>query len=314
MAVFFTLKPKHRVVGRPVAGRGSSRAHAHWRRSQIGDRLLSSRQKPTSSPSRVGPVVIGHRVAIAAEAFLHGPLTLGDEVSINARVSMDGGSRPAFGSAKERASPRVRLYTRLITGSRPDRTIRSQPVRSRGIDIGGRCLDRRSGRESPMGFEIGDHAVVAHGRGGDASDVPDWTIVAGVPAAQDRRSPRSLKRASSGALAIQWRQSAGRRSVQARTMPAASPRNGRSRNDTRFHVCRKESCASKALWPRGVAVRAVVGPACHSRHVLRRALPRSSCLFVTLAVLTVASAACSSSGDGDDPGGGINNDAVYRAV
>jgi len=38
-------------------------------------------------------VVLGDRCAIAAQAFLHGPLTLGNDVSINAGVRLDGGRK-----------------------------------------------------------------------------------------------------------------------------------------------------------------------------------------------------------------------------
>jgi acetyltransferase-like isoleucine patch superfamily enzyme len=118
-------------------------------------------------------------VAIAAEVFLHGPITLGHDVSINARVSMDGG----------RAGIEVGDGTRIATGVTvfafdhgldPGAEIRSQPVRSRGIVIG---RDVWIGANAGItdGVRIGDHAVVGMGAV-VTRDVPEWAIVGGVPA------------------------------------------------------------------------------------------------------------------------------------
>jgi acetyltransferase-like isoleucine patch superfamily enzyme len=125
------------------------------------------------------PIRIGDRVTIAAEVFLHGPITLTHDVSINARVSMDGG----------RAGIEVGQGTRIATGVNvfafdhglaPSSDIRTQPVRSRGIVIG-RDVWIGAGAGITDGVRIGDHAVV--GMGAIVTrDVPDWAIVGGVPA------------------------------------------------------------------------------------------------------------------------------------
>jgi acetyltransferase-like isoleucine patch superfamily enzyme len=130
-----------------------------------------------AEPNR--PVRLGDRVAIAAEVFLHGPITLGHDVSLNARVSMDGG----------RAGIEVGDGTRIATGVSvfafdhgldPGSDIRTQPVRSRGIVIG---RDVWIGANAGItdGVRIGDHAVV--GMGAIVTrDVPEWAIVGGAPA------------------------------------------------------------------------------------------------------------------------------------
>jgi acetyltransferase-like isoleucine patch superfamily enzyme len=130
-----------------------------------------------AEPNR--PVRLGDRVAIAAEVFLHGPITLGHDVSINARVSMDGG----------RAGIEVGDGTRIATGVSvfafdhgldPGSDIRTQPVRSRGIVIG---RDVWIGANAGItdGVRIGDHAVI--GMGAIVTrDVPEWAIVGGAPA------------------------------------------------------------------------------------------------------------------------------------
>jgi acetyltransferase-like isoleucine patch superfamily enzyme len=125
------------------------------------------------------PVRLGDRVTIAAEVFLHGPITLGHDVSVNARVSMDGG----------RAGIEIGDGTRIATGVTvfafdhgldASADIRAQPVRSRGIVIG---RDVWIGANAGItdGVRVGDHAVVGMGAV-VTRDVPDWAIVGGVPA------------------------------------------------------------------------------------------------------------------------------------
>jgi acetyltransferase-like isoleucine patch superfamily enzyme len=124
-------------------------------------------------------VVLGDRCAVAAQAFLHGPLTLGDDVSINAGARLDGGRKGiTIGHGTRIASGAV-LYA-FDHGLKPDRDIKDQPVRSRGIRIG---RDVWIGANAGVtdGVTIGDHAVVAMGAV-VTRDVPDWAMVAGVPA------------------------------------------------------------------------------------------------------------------------------------
>jgi acetyltransferase-like isoleucine patch superfamily enzyme len=139
--------------------------------------FIAPEAKIFAEPHR--PVRLGDRVTIAAEVFLHGPITLGHDVSINARVSMDGG----------RAGIEVGDGTRIATGVTVfafdhgiDRAanIREQPVRSRGIVIG---RDVWIGANAGItdGVRIGDHAVVGMGAV-VTRDVPEWAIVGGVPA------------------------------------------------------------------------------------------------------------------------------------
>lgn len=122
---------------------------------------------------------IGARCSIAADAFLHGPIDLGPDVSINPRVSIDGG----------RAGVRIGSATRIATGATifafdhgldPASPIQEQPVRSVGIAIG---ADVWIGANAGItdGVVIGHHAVVGMGAV-VTRDVPEWAIVGGVPA------------------------------------------------------------------------------------------------------------------------------------
>ena len=132
-------------------------------------------------------IMVGAGSSIASHAFVHGPVVLGENVSINARVSLDGG----------RAGIEVGDDTRIATGATlvafdhgmaPDRPIREQPVRSVGIRIG---RDVWVGANAGItdGVTIGDHAVVGMGAV-VTRDVPPWCIVAGAPARPigDRRT------------------------------------------------------------------------------------------------------------------------------
>ena len=125
------------------------------------------------------PVRIGDRCAVAAQAFLHGPLTLGSDVSINAGARLDGGRKGITIGDGTRIASGAALYA-FDHGLAPDRAIRDQPVRSRGITLG---QDVWIGANAGVtdGVTIGDHAVVAMGAV-VTRDVPAWTIVAGVPA------------------------------------------------------------------------------------------------------------------------------------
>ena len=138
-----------------------------------------------AEPNR--PVRIGDRVTIAAEAFLHGPITLGDDVSINARVSMDGGRAGIRIGAGVRIATDAKLFA-FDHGIDPSDEIGRQPVRSQGITIG-RDVWIAAGAGVTDGVTIGDHAVVGMGAV-VTRDVPAWAIVAGVPARVigDRRS------------------------------------------------------------------------------------------------------------------------------
>ncbi|MCX6548297.1 MAG: acyltransferase [Acidobacteria bacterium] len=125
------------------------------------------------------PVRLGDRCAVAAQAFLHGPLTLGSDVSINAGARLDGGRKGITIGDGTRIASGAALYA-FDHGLAPDRAIRDQPVRSRGITLG---QDVWIGANAGVtdGVTIGDHAVVAMGAV-VTRDVPAWTIVAGVPA------------------------------------------------------------------------------------------------------------------------------------
>ena len=106
-------------------------------------------------------LVIGSGCAIAAEVFMHGPITLGRNVSINARANLDGGVKGIVVGDDTRIASGTTIYA-FNHGMRTDRLVREQPVTSEGIRIG---ADVWIGANAGItdGVEIGDHAVVAMG-------------------------------------------------------------------------------------------------------------------------------------------------------
>ena len=175
--LYFSLKPAHRAWAE--AWQAEVQAELTFLETvEIGrGSFVAPQAQIFAEPGRT--IRIGDRVAIAAEAFLHGPLTLADGVSINARVTMDGGSAGIRVGEGTRIASGAALYA-FDHGFAPDRPIRSQPVRSLGIDIGADVwIGARAGITD--GVRVGDHAVVAMGAV-VTRDVPDGTVVAGVPA------------------------------------------------------------------------------------------------------------------------------------
>ena len=124
-------------------------------------------------------IVLGARCSIAAGCFLHGPLRLGDDASVNPRVVLDGGRAGIVIGAGTRIAVDVHAFA-WDHGTAPEHPIREQPVTSRGIAIGGDVWIG-AGAGITDGVTIGDHAVVGM-HAVVTRDVPPWAIVAGSPA------------------------------------------------------------------------------------------------------------------------------------
>lgn len=124
-------------------------------------------------------VRIGPGASIAADCFVHGPVVLGEGASLNPRVTVDGGRAGVVVGKRTRIASGVAVYA-FDHGIAPDRPVMDQPVRSLGIRIG---EDVWIGANAGItdGVVVGDHAVVGMGAV-VTRDVPEWAIVAGVPA------------------------------------------------------------------------------------------------------------------------------------
>jgi acetyltransferase-like isoleucine patch superfamily enzyme len=175
--LFHVLKPRHQAWARA------------WQQ-QVQQQLMELETVRIGSDCFVAPeaaifaepgrdIFIGNRVSIAAYAFLHGPLILGDNVSINARASLDGGVKGIRIGADTRIATNVAIYA-FNHQTEPTRRIREQPVTSRGVTIGS---DVWIGANACItdGVTIGDGAVVGMGAV-VTRDVAPRTVVGGAPA------------------------------------------------------------------------------------------------------------------------------------
>jgi acetyltransferase-like isoleucine patch superfamily enzyme len=183
--LYFSLKPEHRAWAEAWQSRVQARLRALETVEIAEGCFIAPEARIFAEPGRT--VVIGAGASIAAEAFVHGPVRLGAEVSINVRACVDGGRAGVEIGDATRIAEGAAIYA-FDHGIAPDREIRSQSVRSRGIRIG---RDVWIGAHAGVtdGVTIGDHAVVAMGAV-VTRDVAPFTIVAGVPARPigDRRS------------------------------------------------------------------------------------------------------------------------------
>ena len=139
---------------------------------------------------------VGPHASIAARAFVHGPVELAAHVSVNPYVTLDGGRAGIVIGEGTRIATRASLFA-FDHGIAPDLSVREQPVRSLGIRVG-KDVWICAHAVITDGVRIGDHAVVGAGAV-VTRDVPDYAVVAGVPARVmgDRRSSPAMFRSDS---------------------------------------------------------------------------------------------------------------------
>jgi len=143
-----------------------------------------------AEPNR--PVIIGARCSVAATAYLHGPITLGDDVSINPGAHLEGGRAGIVIGSKVRIAAGAKLFA-FEHGLAAGAPIVDQRTTSAGIRIGDDVwLGANAGITD--GVTIGSHAVVGMGAV-VVDDVPAWVIVGGVPARVlgDRRTRKGTR-------------------------------------------------------------------------------------------------------------------------
>lgn len=143
------------------------------------DVFIAPEARIFAEPGRT--VVLGDGVRIAADCMLHGPLRIGDHVSVNHHVTMDGGRA----GIRIGANTRIAAYATLFAfnnGLSADHLIREQPVTSQGIIIG---EDVWIGAQAGIvdGVNVGEGAVI--GMSAQVTrNVAPGAIVAGNPAVE----------------------------------------------------------------------------------------------------------------------------------
>lgn len=175
--LYFTLKPRHLAWAEPWQARVQARLTALETVELEPGCFVAPEARIFAEPGR--PVILGAGSSVAAEAFLHGPIRVGRNVSLNPRVVLDGGSAGIEIGDDTRIAAGASLYA-FDHGMAEGRSIRSQPVRSRGIRVG---RDVWIGANAGItdGVTVGDGAVVGMGAV-VTRDVPPGAIVGGVPA------------------------------------------------------------------------------------------------------------------------------------
>lgn len=175
--LYFRLKPKDQAWARAwqaaVHAEKCALEHIHL----DPDCFVAPEAALFAEPHRA--LSIGPGSHVAAHAFLHGPVQIGAHVGINHGASLDGGAGGITIGDGTRIAAGVRIYA-WNHGTAPDRPVREQPVRSRGIRIGPDCwIGANAGITDGVtlgaGCVVGMGAVVTR-------DVPPGAIVGGSPA------------------------------------------------------------------------------------------------------------------------------------
>lgn len=185
--LYLRAKPEIRAWAEPWQAELQRRLGDH-ERVRLGEGcFIAPDARLFAEPHR--EITLGDRSTIAAGCLVHGPVRLADDVSLNPRAVLEGGARGIVVGEGTRIAADVHIYA-FDHGMAPDRAIREQPTRSRGIEIG-QDVWIGAGAGVTDGVTIGDHAVVGM-HAVVTHDVPAWAIVAGVPARviADRRDPR----------------------------------------------------------------------------------------------------------------------------
>lgn len=183
--LYFGLADKHRSWARDWQARIQARLIALETIEIADDCFIAPEAGLFAERGRA--LHFGPGCSVAAQVFVHGPARFGARVSLNVGVRIDGGSAGVEIGDDTRIASGAALYA-FDHGLAPDRLVRSQPVRSRGIRVG-RDVWIGANASVTDGVHIGDHAVVAMGAV-VTHDVPEYLIVGGVPARPigDRRS------------------------------------------------------------------------------------------------------------------------------
>ncbi|MAZ86323.1 MAG: acyltransferase [Cellvibrionaceae bacterium] len=175
--LYYQLKAKHISWAKPWQQEIQSYLRQMETISFGEDCFVAPEANLFAEPGRA--IKVGARSQIAANCFLHGPITLGNHVSINHGASLDGGSAGIHVGNNTRIAARTCIYA-FNHGMNPQQLVRDQNVTSSGVHIGD---DVWIGANVSIvdGVTIGDGAVIGMGSV-VTKDVEAYTKVAGSPA------------------------------------------------------------------------------------------------------------------------------------
>ncbi|RZO61851.1 MAG: acyltransferase [Sandaracinaceae bacterium] len=175
--LYFRAKPSIRAWAEPW------QAEVHAALSALEDVELdpgcfvAPEARVFAEPTR--PIRLAAGASVAADAFLHGPISLGPGASVNVRATLDGGRGGIHVGAGTRIATGATIFA-WDHGTEPGTPISEQPTRSRGIHIGANVwIGANAGITD--GVRVGDGAVIAMGAV-VTRDVPPGARVGGVPA------------------------------------------------------------------------------------------------------------------------------------
>lgn len=176
--LYWSLKPKQREWAQ--AWQAEWQAYLQDMETVIihGDCFISPEAKLFAEPGRA--IEIGNGSFVGADAVLHGPIQIGENVGINHHVTMDGGRKGIRIGNHCRIAAYCHLYA-FNHGTEVDRLVGEQPVNSKGIELQedvwlGAHAGVVDGVTIERGAIVGMQSVVT-------KNVAMNTVVAGNPAA-----------------------------------------------------------------------------------------------------------------------------------
>lgn len=175
--LYFSLKPTHRSWAEPWQQEWQNYIKC-VENIKIGENcFIAPEARLFAEPGR--PIIIGSNSYIAADCVLHGPITIGEHVSINHHCTLDGGTKGIFIGSHSRLAAYATLYA-FNHSMAPDRFVAEQPTVSKGITLG---EDVWVGAHAGIvdGVVLGDKCVVGMNAQVTKS-FPPLTILGGNPA------------------------------------------------------------------------------------------------------------------------------------
>ncbi|RKF15494.1 acyltransferase [Alginatibacterium sediminis] len=175
--LYYSLKPKHHVWAKQWQQQLQVELAELESVEFANNCFLAPSAELFAEPGRL--ISIGENSFIAADCFIHGPVTIGANVAINHQCSFDGGRAGIVIGDDTRIANNVKIYA-FNHGLSPSKPIWQQNNTSLGVTIG-KDVWIGAGVGIVDGLEISDHSVVAMGAV-VTKPVPPWAIVAGNPA------------------------------------------------------------------------------------------------------------------------------------